>query len=255
MRYRFLWTNILTVAVVGLTAFGISYGWIGPDLPPVGGAGAVFVGPTGNVGFGVPTPVQKLDIAGDVRWSGSLIAGGVPWARLIDFPIGCSANQFIRQIGQLPVCASVSWLNLSGIPAGFADGVDNTGGVSSISSGVGILTSPSPITTTGSVAIDSAYIQRRVSGTCPAGQAITSITASGTVTCGSTSATPTCATSGAGRKVTAGGTCYKATSSTCNAGGVTINSSNLYVCTVSSTWSLTASAVCMAASSMEACPF
>lgn len=54
---------------------------------------------SGNVGIGTTdTQGAKLRVAGDVRWTGSLTEGWVPWGRL------------------------------SSIPEGFADGVDNTGG-------------------------------------------------------------------------------------------------------------------------------
>ncbi|MFH0829046.1 MAG: hypothetical protein V1907_02610 [Candidatus Kerfeldbacteria bacterium] len=41
---------------------------------------------TDNVGIGTVTPAAKLDVVGDVRWSGSLLAGAVPWARLTGVP-------------------------------------------------------------------------------------------------------------------------------------------------------------------------
>ena len=41
---------------------------------------------TGYVGIGTPTPGAKLDVAGDMQWSGTLLAGAVPWARLTGVP-------------------------------------------------------------------------------------------------------------------------------------------------------------------------
>ena len=43
----------------------------------------------GNVGIGTTAPAYKLDIAGDVRWTGTLQGGSVPWARLTSFPGDC----------------------------------------------------------------------------------------------------------------------------------------------------------------------
>ena len=52
-----------------------------------------------------------------------------------------------------------------------------------MSSGTGIILSPSPITTTGSISADTNVLQKRVSTACAANQAIKSIAADGTPTC------------------------------------------------------------------------
>ncbi|MES2966445.1 MAG: hypothetical protein V4668_01505 [Patescibacteria group bacterium] len=56
-------------------------------------------------------------------------------------------------------------------------------GITQLSSGSGIILTPTIITSTGTIAIDTAYISRRVTNTCPAGQAIRQINADGTVVC------------------------------------------------------------------------
>jgi hypothetical protein len=60
--------------------------------------------PSGNVGIGTISPVYKLDIVGDVRWSGTLQGGSVPWARLTSFPPGCPSGQFVTAIGGSLIC-------------------------------------------------------------------------------------------------------------------------------------------------------
>jgi hypothetical protein len=74
----------------------------------------------------------------------------------------------------------VAWSELSGIPAGFIDGVDNVGGAALGPDTVGSLEIKN-----GSILsadIDTTSVQSRVKN-CPSGQAINSVAADGTVTC------------------------------------------------------------------------
>ena len=59
----------------------------------------------GNVGIGM-TPVYKLDVSGDARWSGTLQGGTVPWARLSSFPSACSAGQYVSAVGTTLTCST-----------------------------------------------------------------------------------------------------------------------------------------------------
>jgi len=62
----------------------------------------------GNVGIGMPASGNKLDVTGDVRWSGTLQAPSlVPWARITGAPIGtvtsgkwCKGNGGVVQCDQ-----------------------------------------------------------------------------------------------------------------------------------------------------------
>jgi hypothetical protein len=76
-----------------------------------------------NVGIGTPSPAYNLDIVGDVRWSGTLQGGSVPWARLTSFPSGCPPGQFVTAVGSTLTCASPPSGGGSG--SGFGSGSTN----------------------------------------------------------------------------------------------------------------------------------
>lgn len=91
------------------------------------------------------------------------------------------------------VAGAAPWSGLTGVPAGFADGVDNdTGTVTSIATGAGL--TGGPITGSGSIAvapggigaalIDPAQVQSRVAGNCVVGQYVRAVNQDGTVDCG-----------------------------------------------------------------------
>ena len=69
---------------------------------------------------------------------------------------------------------SAPWLGLTGVPTGFADGVDND---TTYTAGAGLTL------TGGAFAANTAYLQRRVTGVCAAGSSIRAVNDDGTVTC------------------------------------------------------------------------
>lgn len=91
-----------------------------------------FVFNTGNVGIGTTAPAYALDVSGDVRWSGTLQGGSVPWARLSSFPSGCPAGQAVQVIGTTPTCIAVGGGGISG--GGTATQIAFFTGVSAIGS-------------------------------------------------------------------------------------------------------------------------
>ena len=79
--------------------------------------------------------------------------------------------------------ASAPWTGLTGVPAGFADNTDNNSGGTVTQVGAGTGLSGGPITSSGTLSVDGAVVQMRVTGTCTGGQSVASINANGTVNC------------------------------------------------------------------------
>ncbi|KKU73178.1 MAG: hypothetical protein UX98_C0010G0020 [Parcubacteria group bacterium GW2011_GWA2_47_26] len=63
---------------------------------------------------GKTAPAYALDVAGDVRWTGILQGGFVPWARLTGFPTACPAGQYVSGVGGTLTCNTLAGGSLSG---------------------------------------------------------------------------------------------------------------------------------------------
>jgi hypothetical protein len=125
----------------------------------------------GNVGIGTTGPAYKLDVSGDVRWTGTLQGGSVPWARLTSFPSDCPSGQYVYGVGGTLKCSA---------PAGGIGGSGTTNYVAKFTgsttignsiiyddgSKVGIgTTSPDPnhkLTVSGSMRSQGAYFEGNV---------------------------------------------------------------------------------------------
>lgn len=88
-----------------------------------------------------------------------------------------------RVTGTCPAGQAIQVINADGT-VGCQAMTGGGGTVTSLSQGTGILLSPNPITTTGTIAANTSVLQARVSGTpCPSGEAISAVDQSGAATC------------------------------------------------------------------------
>jgi hypothetical protein len=71
-----------------------------------------------KLGVGNTSPTYKLDVTGDVRFTGILQGGSVPWARLTTFPTACTTGQYVSGIGSTLTCST---------PPGGGGGVSGSG--------------------------------------------------------------------------------------------------------------------------------
>jgi hypothetical protein len=136
---------------------------------------------------------QRNATTGDVQVTGSVGAGTTSPSQRVDAIGYVKGTQLC--IGT--ACKS-SW--------------PNAGTVTSVSAGTGISLSQSPLTSAGTISVNSGAVQLRVTGTCGANQVIKSIASNGTVACSSLSSSVQCVYSG--RVYTPGAKCYTGSSGT-----------------------------------------
>ncbi len=100
------------------------------------GVSRLAIDTAGNVGIGSTTPPYKLYVVGDAGWTGSLLTGSVPWARLTTFPGACPAGQYVTAVGGTLTCAASSagqYDNINWVSSSRLDNSGNPIGTSIIS--------------------------------------------------------------------------------------------------------------------------
>jgi hypothetical protein len=142
------------------------------DAPSVGSQFGATIDKTGLI-------VNKGLFTTQLDFGAGAFSGDARW---LEVSVLCSGESVYTTLGRQELtptpyalyAEASPWSGLSGVPAGFLDGVDED---TLYDNGIGL-------SLTGTTfSIDPAYIQRRVSSTCAAGSSIQSIAEDGTVTC------------------------------------------------------------------------
>jgi len=77
-----LFATILILVLAGKFVFG----WTAPTQnPPLGTPALYYDNTNSRIGISNSSPTEKLDITGNLKFSGSLTGGSVPWARITEF--------------------------------------------------------------------------------------------------------------------------------------------------------------------------
>lgn len=175
----------LGVVIIGV-AFGlaiqfVSADWSEPTAAPTA-CPAGFPGCDAPVNVGASTQTKTGNFIANSLGAGSL---NITSNANIGGTVTASGLRMTTGAGEGKVLTSDAGGNASWKPAS-----GGGGGITSISAGSGIVLSPNPITSSGSIAVDTSSIQKRVTGACPAGKAMTAINVDGTVACAASSCSP-----------------------------------------------------------------
>ncbi len=168
MPYKTLLALLIVVAFL-IGADYLAAQWTTPSALPPGNNVAAPI----NTSFATQIKSGGLGI-GALDVAGGAIVRGTALTTDLDLRVN-------GRMGATEYC-DASGLNC--VPAG-------SGGGSSVSltGGAGITLSPATITGVGTISANTTYLQRRITGVCPVGQAIRAVNADGTVVCQASAAT------------------------------------------------------------------
>ena len=172
-----------------------------------------------SFGHSADEVVVKIISSGELKTVQELLGSGT--VHMFSF-IGLSDTPNNYGIEGQMLYSTGSGLQWGAAPAG-------GGGITQLNQGIGMILTPNPITTTGTISANTAYLQRRVLGTCASGSAIRVINVDGTVSCENK---PTGSVVGGGMDIrcsfagVTGGSCSPWGDATCTASHSILNTLN-----------------------------